>query len=862
MQRASNKAYVSKRLITKYKEQKNQSVPLQENEMIQPSSDLALKMEIDDGQQIQPSMLTQPDQSKARTEIQKPSNLFALKEEEDEDDDSAESMDSDDLGDQVEDHGSHNDMLMLQQQLMFQEQQQQPPQKEKASLFGGLFSGSLFKKSEPQQQQQQRSTGFFGGKNAQPSSSLFGKQMPQQQQMQNSMNAFGAQQQPYQMQHMAQMQPQPQNMFGASNISPPQYNFGNNQLNMNQNVQNFNDNNFGLPLGQQMQPQQKLKKEKRRKYKQEVDTNVFKISMECLKDQGELATGDPVFCGSCQAVLNKHSKIEDVKQNEEQIWTCEFCNAKNKVQLEPEEIPQTEAVNYMIEAAAQVYDKKNEGTVAKDITVIFCIDISGSMCVSLPVQGHHQLRGDRIKGLKDELMKFGDGSDQRLQGDHNTTYVSRLQCVQSAIEKQIEDMKIHYPERKIGLVTFNNEVTVIGDGMQIPQTIAGDKLYNFDYLLQNGIESQKLYLNKPIKETKSKLEQKLLSLEEGGPTALGPAVLTAIAMASEGAPGSSVILCTDGLANVGLGNFDEVFTEEENQKVDEIYERMGQYAKSKGLTVNIVSIEGEECNIDTISKISEITGGEVQRVKPADLIENFSNILSLPVLATNVQLKVKIHKGLQFRNEDPQNLSGDKTILGRDLGNVNEQTEVTFEYKLKKLKDLLEMKDIDLELIKNFPFQAQITYTTLDGARCVRVITNLVEISDDKEELQKDADFDILGVNAIQQTAKMARQGNVVQAQVNAKAWSRHLERNVTDHHQVEQLQNFRGNVNEMYGHMNQQRQKTQQQMLQPQFMLGAPSNIKSAQMNSVKPRYDDSTSHSIFSGSRMNTQALQKKKK
>ena len=63
---------------------------------------------------------------------------------------------------------------------------------------------------------------------------------------------------------------------------------------------------------------------------------------------------------------------------------------------------------------------------------------------------------------------------------------------------------------------------------------------------------------------------------------------------------------------------------------------MGQYAKSKGLTVNIVSIEGEECNIDTISKISEITGGEVQRVKPADLIENFSNILSLPVLATNV----------------------------------------------------------------------------------------------------------------------------------------------------------------------------------------------------------------------------------
>jgi hypothetical protein len=53
-----------------------------------------------------------------------------------------------------------------------------------------------------------------------------------------------------------------------------------------------------------------------------------------------------------------------------------------------------------------------------------------------------------------------------------------------------------------------------------------------------------------------------MALEETGPTALGPAVLTSIALAAEGAPGSTVIVCTDGLANVGIGSFDEVFTEE------------------------------------------------------------------------------------------------------------------------------------------------------------------------------------------------------------------------------------------------------------------------------------------------------------
>lgn len=35
------------------------------------------------------------------------------------------------------------------------------------------------------------------------------------------------------------------------------------------------------------------------------------------------------------------------------------------------------------------------------------------MCVSKPVTGKHSIKGDRTKELKD-LMKFSDGSDQRL----------------------------------------------------------------------------------------------------------------------------------------------------------------------------------------------------------------------------------------------------------------------------------------------------------------------------------------------------------------------------------------------------------------------------------------------------------------
>ncbi len=60
------------------------------------------------------------------------------------------------------------------------------------------------------------------------------------------------------------------------------------------------------------------------------------------------------------------------------------------------------------------------------------------------------------------------------------------------------------------------------------------------------------------------------------------------------------------------------------------------------------------------------------------------------------------------------------------------------------------MSDLDLTKLSAFPFQAQISYTSLDGAKCVRVISDKTEISSDRDELEKNANFEILGMNAIQ----------------------------------------------------------------------------------------------------------------
>ena len=71
------------------------------------------------------------------------------------------------------------------------------------------------------------------------------------------------------------------------------------------------------------------------------------------------------------------------------------------------------------------------------------------------------------------------------------------------------------------------------------------------------------------------MQKKVLGIEETGPTALGPAVLTSVALVSEGKPGSTVVICTDGLSNVGLGAFDEAKTQKQLDAIDEFYERIG-----------------------------------------------------------------------------------------------------------------------------------------------------------------------------------------------------------------------------------------------------------------------------------------------
>lgn len=106
-------------------------------------------------------------------------------------------------------------------------------------------------------------------------------------------------------------------------------------------------------------------------------------------------------------------------------------------------------MTYLLEATAQIENaeeekKGTEGEAVSDkISVVFCIDISGSM------------------------------SSGR-----------RLDLCKQAVAGQITAMADSNGERKLGLVAFDHEVEVIGDGIEKPMNITDQSmLNNYDQLL-------------------------------------------------------------------------------------------------------------------------------------------------------------------------------------------------------------------------------------------------------------------------------------------------------------------------------------------------------------------------------------------
>ena len=111
----------------------------------------------------------------------------------------------------------------------------------------------------------------------------------------------------------------------------------------------------------------------------------------------------------------------------------------------------------------------------------------------------------------------------------------------------------------------------------------------------------------------------------------------------------------------------------------------------------------------------------------------------------------------------------------------------------------------DLDKIEEIPFQSKIEYTSKLGDKCIRVITKMQKVSSDKEEIAKDAKYEILSVNAIQKSSQLAKEGNYRGAQVNAYAWKQFMKSNSQTNNQAfENYSMFNKNMTNLNNQLQQ----------------------------------------------------------
>ena len=472
-----------------------------------------------------------------------------------------------------------------------------------------------------------------------------------------------------------------------------------------------------LSAGEEYREKQtKLKQEKKGVLRRKkADSNLVAIKLGSLDDQS-IRPGVPTYCSGCQAAYSLTSGISD------SVWVCEFCAMENTMAGEVEKREHSELEDYILEAAPASASEQASSVSLSNKMVIYCIDVSGSMGVTIQLP---QLQREW------KLLR---------EGDNIKEFISRLECIKQAILRQLERMLIETPKQRVCVVVFSSSVRVLGDGSSKGIDTSAN-MSDMQALLEAGREAAEKTGFKPIEQSFEDLKKVIDEIKEGGGTALGPGLSTSVGIARK-FPGAEVIICTDGEPNSGVGSLGSGGTGD-----IKFYQNIGQEALISESTISVIGIEGQECAMEHLSQCADKTNGTVNILHPSELIRQLRIISQNPTIASNVSVKFFLHPSLCFEGEADTG----SCVLLKSVGNATRSSDISFKYKLKETRTDLTLKQV--------PFQVQVMYHLKDGSKCLRVISKFQELSSDTPGEDGSVNIAILALGAIQMAAALAEEG-------------------------------------------------------------------------------------------------------
>ncbi|XP_070710715.1 circularly permutated Ras protein 1 [Pempheris klunzingeri] len=456
-----------------------------------------------------------------------------------------------------------------------------------------------------------------------------------------------------------------------------------------------------------------------------ANVNVVSLSIGKLVDisraSGMEIFQSPVICGKCSSALSCLSSLQKSE------WACEFCGCENTVNDSMSRVCVGQRAGVHSDDVYLPTESEDDYQNLEDTLVVFCVDISGSMSVTT------------------EVPSSGGSS----------AHISRLESMQDALQRALSSLLQQSPRRRVALVTFNDEVVIYGDGTSTPLTLRDWALVDYDHIWQQGAAYS---IPHCIAETHQKLLQRVKDLREHGATCLGPAALASVAMASR-YPGSKVILCTDGRANIGLGEMEQSPSLPSSPLTPYFYRQLALQAVGSGVIISVMTFEGTDCRLADIGKLADTTGGRVNMVSIGTVATEIQSASVDNVLATGVRATLLAPDGMYFPFEDENSHK-----LVREIGNVTKGLEITFQFAIKpEFMEVFLQKD-------TLPFQLQLSFKTRDLQRVTRIITEQRPITTCSRIWTGSLNMAVLGVHCAQLCASLTMEGRVQEAQRQLKA--------------------------------------------------------------------------------------------